>query len=53
MINGSWDIKAVMKWAGNNKMELNKSKFQSLQHGNKSHLKTPGKIDETVEIAKF
>ena len=52
VINGSWDIKAVMKWAGNNKMELNKSKFQLLQHGNKAELKTPYEIDETVVLEK-
>ena len=46
------DIKSVMEWAKNNKMELNKAKFQLLQHGNKSELKTPYKIDENIEIEK-
>ena len=46
------DIKSVMNWAKNNKMELNKSKFQLLQHGHKIELKTPYKIDQEVEIQK-
>ena len=46
------DIKSVMNWAKNNKMELNKSKFQLLQHGNKNDLKTSYKIDQQVEIQK-
>ena len=46
------DIKSVMDWAKNNKMELNKLKFQLLQHGNNNDLKTPYKIDQQVEIQK-
>ena len=46
------DIKAVMEWAKNNKMELNKTKFQLLQHGNKPEFKTPYNIDETTKIEK-
>lgn len=46
------DLKSVIKWAGNNKMELNKLKFQLLQHGRKTELKLPYKIDENTNVEK-
>ena len=46
------DIKSVFEWAKKNKMELNKTKFQLLQHGNKKNLKTPYKLDENITIEK-
>lgn len=46
------DLQSVIKWAGNNKMELNKLKFQLLQHGNKNELKLPYKIDQDVNVEK-
>ena len=46
------DKQSVMNWAKNNKMELNKTKFQLLQHGTKNDLKTPYKLDNNIEIEK-
>ena len=46
------DLQAVIQWAADNKMELNKLKFQLLQHGNKNDLKHPYKIDRQVLVKK-
>ena len=46
------DIHSVTKWAGDNKMELNKLKFQLLQHGSKDELKLPYKIDVNTQVEK-
>ena len=46
------DLKAVINWAENNKMELNKLKFQLLQHGRNNELKLPYNIDQTTKIQK-
>ena len=46
------DIKAATEWAVNNKMELNKLKYQLLQYGKKSELKIPYQIDENTQVEK-
>ena len=46
------DLKSVIKWAGDNKMQLNKLKFQLLQHGNKNDLKLPYSVDSEIKIEK-
>ena len=46
------DLTSVVKWAADNKMELNKLKFQLLQHGNKNELKVSYNIDEITKVDK-
>ena len=46
------DLQAVIQWAASNKMELNKLKFQLLQHGKLNDLKCSYTIDPTVEVVK-
>jgi hypothetical protein len=46
------DLQSVITWASDNKMELNKLKFQLLQHGRKNELKLPYKIDENNKVEK-
>ena len=48
----SIDLKSVIQWASDNKMQLNKLKFQLLQHGNKNDLKQPYKVDDNTTIEK-
>ena len=46
------DLKAVIKWADNNKMQLNRLKFQLLQHGRDDNLKMSYNIDTDVKVEK-
>ena len=46
------DLKAVIAWAEENKMELNDTKFMLLQHGNKEDIKIPYQISENVTLEK-
>ena len=42
------DLKSMIKWAGDNKMQLNKLKFQLLHHGSK----IPYNVDGNTSINK-
>ena len=46
------DILAVIEWATENKMELNKLKYQLLQYGKNEDLKQPYKIDGSTLVTK-
>ena len=46
------DLNAVLKWAEDNKMELNDTKFMLLQHGKQDNLKQPYRINENVILEK-
>ena len=46
------DIAAATVWAINNKMELNKLKYQLLQYGNNPDLKIPYQIEENTSVEK-
>ena len=46
------DLKAVIKWAEDNKMELNESKFMLLQHGSNENMKHPYNISEDFTLKK-
>ena len=42
------DLNAVLKWAEDNSMQLNDTKFMLLQHGKNENLKQPYRINENV-----
>ena len=42
------DLIAVIKWADDNRMQLNDTKFMLLQHGQNDNLKQPYRINENV-----
>ena len=44
------DLHAVVKWAADNNMELNESKFQLLQHGKRDNLKESYSLPSGVSI---
>jgi hypothetical protein len=44
------DLNAVLKWAEDNRMELNDTKFMLLQHGKNDNLKQPYRINENVVL---
>ena len=46
------DLKAVITWAEENKMELNETKFMLLQHGNNVDIKNPYKLSENITLEK-
>ena len=46
------DLKAVISWAEENKMELNDTKFMLLLHGNKEDIKIFYQISENVTLEK-
>ena len=45
------DLHAVVRWATNNNMELNESKFQLLQHGKHQDLQKPYKLSTGLVIS--
>ena len=45
------DLHAVVRWATNNNMELNESKFQLLQHGKNQDLQEPYKLSTGLVIS--
>ena len=46
------DLFAVIKWAEENKMELNESKFMLLQHGKNENMKQPYQVTERILLEK-